>query len=151
METITADARVVRPPLPQRVARARARTARGTRRETAVLTALAALTALAYLLGFVLPYPLAGNYTTPLLDLAKINHASAESANYFALTWIVSFLAYFLAYRRCPAFPGRGYLLVLAGGALVFNGLLMLMYPTGAADIFDQIFRARELAVYGVN
>ncbi|HUS14406.1 MAG TPA: hypothetical protein VM536_05225, partial [Chloroflexia bacterium] len=28
---------------------------------------------------------------------------------------------------------------------------LMLMYPTGAADIFDQIFRARELAVYGVN
>ena len=120
-------------------------------RETAILFALAVLIEIAYVLGFVLPYPLADNYAHPLLDLAKMNGSSLASANGFALTWAVSFGAFFLAYRRCPRVPDRRYLGVLIGAALVFNLTLLLMYPTGAADIFDQIFRARELVIYGQN
>jgi hypothetical protein len=40
---------------------------------------------------------------------------------------------------------------VVAGGGLLFSATLIFMYPIGAADLFDQIFRARELAVYGQN
>jgi hypothetical protein len=119
--------------------------------EWLVLLGLAAVTELAYLFGFVLPYPLAGNYATPLLDLNRLSGHTAASANYFAVTWAVSFAAMFIAYRRCSATPSRRYLGVLGAAALVFNLTLLLMYPTGAADLFDQIFRARELVVYGKN
>ncbi len=130
---------------PRRVAPARAG------REVALLLALAVITEIVYALGFVLPYPLAGNYQTPLLDLNRLNGHTPESANWFALTWAVAFTAMWIAYRRCPARPSHAYLGVLGGAALVFNLTLLLMYPTGAADLFDQLFRARELAVYGQN
>jgi hypothetical protein len=120
-------------------------------RETALLVALALITEAVYLFGFVLPYPLAGNFTHPLLDLNRLNNHTPVSANYFALTWAISFAAMYIAYRRCPARPGRAYFAALGAAALVFNLTLLLMYPTGAADLFDQIFRARELAVYGKN
>ncbi len=116
-----------------------------------VLLGLAVATELAYVFGFVLPYPLAGNYATPLLDLNRLSGHTPASANYFAVTWAVSFAAMYIAYRRCPTTPSRRYLRVLGGAALVFNLTLLLMYPTGAADLFDQIFRARELVVYGKN
>ncbi|MGI8586765.1 MAG: hypothetical protein ACR2M0_03640 [Chloroflexia bacterium] len=112
---------------------------------------LALVTEAAYVFGFLLPYPLAGNYTHPLLDLNRLSGHTPASANYFAVTWMVCFAALLIAYSRCPRRPTRGYWLVLGGSALVFNLTLLLMYPTGAADIFDQIFQARELAVYGKN
>lgn len=121
------------------------------RRETGLLLVLALVAEAAYLFGFVLPYPLAGNYLHPLLDLNRLNDHAPSSANYFAVTWAVSFAASYLAYRRCPAHPARSYFVVLGGAALLFNCTLLLMYPTGAADLFDQVFRARELAVYGQN
>jgi alpha-1,6-mannosyltransferase len=124
---------------------------RAHRYEWLVLLALGLVTELAYLFGFVLPYPLAGHYATPLLDLNRLSEHTAASANYFAVTWAVSFVAMFIAYRRAPATPSRRYLGVLGAAALVFNLTLLLMYPTGAADLFDQIFRARELVVYGKN
>ncbi|MDQ2810223.1 MAG: hypothetical protein M3Z04_25380 [Chloroflexota bacterium] len=60
-----------------------------------------------------MPYPVVGNYARPLLD------RSPASANGVALTWAVSFAAFFLAYRRCPRVPDRRYLLVLGGAAVV--------------------------------
>src|SRR6476661_5866485 len=107
--------------------------AQAPRYEWLVLLGLAVATELAYVFGFVLPYPLAGNYTTPLLDLNRLSDHSPASANYFAVTWAVSFAAMYIAYRRCPATPSRRYLQVLGAAALVFNFTLLLMYPTGAA------------------
>src|SRR4051794_14282794 len=110
-------------------AAARARAGRWVgARETWLLVALALVLETAIFFGFVLPYPLAGNYTTPLLDLAKITHYPAESANYFAVAWIVSFAAFYIAYRRCPDYPARAYLVVVGLGALVFCSTLLLMY-----------------------
>ncbi|HUS14786.1 MAG TPA: hypothetical protein VM536_07175 [Chloroflexia bacterium] len=124
---------------------------RPTWRETALLLLLAVVSEVVYFLGFVVPYPLAGNATEPFLDLNRLSGHTPESANYFAVTWAVTFAAMFIAYRRCPPHPTRAYFAVLGGAALLFSATLMLMYPTGAADLFDQLFQARELAVYGKN
>src|SRR5437762_1722753 len=84
---------------------ARRPAARSTWRDTALLLGLALITEAVYFFGFVLPYPLAGNYPYPLLDLNRLSGHTPESANYFALTWAVSFAALYIAYRRCPPRP----------------------------------------------
>jgi hypothetical protein len=104
--------------------------------------------------GFVQPYQLRTYYKalTPFpLDLAKINGSTLDSANMWALTWVVLFAAVYLAYRRAPAQPTRVYWVVLGLLALVFCGTLLFMFPVGAADLFDQIFRGRILGHYGAN
>lgn len=118
---------------------------------------LGGISALAYYLGFVRPYLLSTFYKHPLLDLAKINGHTASAFNEWALTWIVLLACYYLAFRLCPsalttspAFR-RTALVIICGWAAVFCIALISMYPVGAADIFDQIFRARLTAHYGLN
>jgi hypothetical protein len=121
------------------------------------LVLLGGTSGIAYYLGFVRPYFLSDYYAKPLLDLAKINGHSATSANEWALTWIVLFACYYLAFRLCP--PGEGVsrifrrtaLFIICLWAAMFAINLIFMYPVGAADIFDQIFRARLTAHYGFN
>ncbi|HEX9990522.1 MAG TPA: hypothetical protein VGE45_18855 [Chloroflexia bacterium] len=123
----------------------------------AALVALGGVSNVAYYFGFVRPYLLSEYYDRPLLDLAKINGHTAASANEWALTWIVLFICYYLAFRLCPpaanvsrAFKWVG-LAIICGWAAVFSISMIFMYPVGAADLFDQIFRARLLTEYGLN
>src|SRR6478609_3660657 len=67
-----------------------------------VLVVLGGISGIAYYLGFVKPYPLAGNYKTPLLDLAKLSGAAGSAANSWAVTWIVVFACYLMAFHFCP-------------------------------------------------
>jgi hypothetical protein len=105
----------------------------------------------------VQPYPLTGNYKTPLLDLAKLNGAAGSAANSWALAWITVFACYIMAFRFCPSASDvtrtfrRVALLFILAWAAFFSINLFFMYPVGAADIFDQIFRARLLSHYGLN
>src|SRR5688572_15464507 len=64
-----------------------------------LLVVLGGISALAYYLGFVRPYLLQEYYLRPLLDLAKINGRTASAANAWALTWIVLFACYYIAFR----------------------------------------------------
>jgi hypothetical protein len=123
----------------------------------AALVALGGISNVAYYFGFVRPYLLSEYYDRPLLDLAKINGHTAASANEWALTWIVLFICYYLAFRLCPpathvsrVFKWVG-LAIICGWAAVFSISMIFMYPVGAADLFDQIFRARLLTEYGLN
>ncbi|HYP39668.1 MAG TPA: hypothetical protein VEX13_04840 [Chloroflexia bacterium] len=123
----------------------------------AALVVLGGISNVAYYFGFVQPYLLSEYYRRPLLDLAKINGHTAASANEWALTWIVLFICYYLAFRLCPpathvsrVFKWVG-LAIITGWAAVFSISMIFMYPVGAADIFDQIFRARLLTEYGLN
>ncbi|MFL5732720.1 MAG: hypothetical protein ACJ78Q_05920 [Chloroflexia bacterium] len=118
---------------------------------------LGGVSGIAYYLGFVRPYLLQDYYRQPLQDLAKISGHTARSANEWALTWIVLFACYFLAFHLCPStanssrrFRRIGILLVCAFAAF-FAINLIFMYPVGAADLFDQIFRARLTAHYQLN
>ena len=118
------------------------------------LVGLGTVLELAIWWGFVQPYQLRRFYRvlTPFpLDLAKINSYTLDSFNAWALTWVVAFVAFYLAYRRAPRVPTGVYYAVLAIFALVFNATLLFMHPVGAADLFDQIFRGRILAHYGAN
>ena len=123
----------------------------------AALVVLGAISGIAYYLGFVRPYLLSDYYARPLLDLAKINKATPQSANEWAFTWVVVFACYWAAFRICPpaegvtrAFRRTAFVLICAGAA--FSALTLLyMYPVGAADLFDQIFRARLTSHYALN
>ena len=123
----------------------------------AALVVLGGVSGVAYYLGFVHPYLLSQYYNTPLQDLAKISRATAQSANEWGFTWVVVFACYYAAFRICPpaegvtrAFRRVAFVLICAGAAFfAFN--LLFMYPVGAADLFDQIFRARLTSHYGLN
>jgi hypothetical protein len=118
------------------------------------LVGLGTVLELAIWWGFVQPYQLRRFYQilTPFpLDLAKINGVTLDSFNAWAITWVVAFVACYLAYRRAPRAPTGIYYAVLAIFALLFNATLLFMHPVGAADLFDQLFRGRILAHYGAN
>lgn len=123
----------------------------------AALTLLAGISGIAYYLGFVKPYLLSEWYDKPLMDLAKINGHTAGAANSWALTWIVLLVCYYLAFRLAPSLGdvSRAFRWIAIGivvaWALVFCVQLVFMYPVGAADIFDQMFRARITHHYGLN
>jgi hypothetical protein len=121
------------------------------------IVVLGGISAVAYYLGFVRPYLLEQHYATPLLDLAKINGRTAQSANAWGLTWLVLFACYYVAFRMCPPADRvtrpfrRVALFIICGWAAFFAVNLIFMYPVGAADLFDQIFRARLTTHYGYN
>jgi hypothetical protein len=121
------------------------------------LVLLGGFSSIAYFLGFARPYLLEQYYLKPLQDLAKINGATNSAANAWALAWVIAVACYFLAFRFCPAAEGvsklykRLALGIIVGWAAIFSLTLLFMYPTGAADLFDQIFRARLTTQYGLN
>ncbi|MEO8288882.1 MAG: hypothetical protein ABI670_20905 [Chloroflexota bacterium] len=123
----------------------------------AALVLLGGISGIAYYLGFVRPYLLEQYFATPLLDLAKINNHTAPAANEWAFTWLVVFACYYIAFRLCPSGATvtrtfrRMALFLICGWAAFFAINLIFMYPVGAADIFDQIFRARLTAHYSFN
>jgi hypothetical protein len=123
----------------------------------ASIVILGGISGAAYYTGFVRPYLLQDYYAKPLLDLAKINGHTAPAANDWALTWIVLFACYYLAFRLCPPAANasrlfrRVALFLICGWAAFFCINLIFMYPVGAADLFDQIFRARLLSHYNLN
>ena len=123
----------------------------------AALVAVGGISGVAYYLGFVRPYMLIDYYAKPLMDLAKINGHAGPAANEWALTWIVLFACYYAAFRICPPAEGvtplfrRLALVLICGFAVFYTVNLLFMYPVGAADLFDQIFRARLTAQYGYN
>lgn len=123
----------------------------------AALVLLGGIAGVAYYLGFVRPYLLPTYYSKPLLDLAKISGYTGTSANEWAFTWIVLFACYYGAFRICPPAEGvtrlfrRFTLVLICGFAIFYAANLLFMYPVGAADLFDQIFRARLTAHYGFN
>lgn len=123
----------------------------------AVLVVLAGVSWFFYFKGFLEPYKLSEYYARPLLDLFKINGVTGPSANDWAFTWIVLFASYYAAFRICPSGIGisklfrRFTLLLIFGWGAFFAGNMLFAYPVGAADIFDQIFRARITTYYSQN
>ncbi len=123
----------------------------------ALLVVLAAISGLAYYLGFTRPFPLADHYPVALLDIGKITKGTPTAANWWGIAWIVLFASYYLAFRICPpairvsASFRRTALGIICGAAALFSILLIFMYPITAADLFDQIFRGRITTHYALN
>jgi ABC-type polysaccharide/polyol phosphate transport system ATPase subunit len=103
---------------------------------------------LVYLLIFLLPYQLVPHYQMVQPYTWDFQHYSPQL---LAVGWIVLFQIYYLAYRLCPVQPSRLVLGLLISFPVLFSVILLLMYPIGANDIFDQIFRGHTSAHLGVS
>ncbi len=102
--------------------------------------------ALVYLLIFLLPYQLSQYYTMPLPWLYSFQNASPQL---LLVGWIILFQLYYIGYRLCPARPTRVVMSLIVCFSVFFSLILFFMYPIGANDIYEQIFRGHTFAYLG--
>jgi len=109
-------------------------------------------------LGFVLylrlivqPANLMLLYTRPLVDLGHILDSSAPAALNLMLLFLAETLLYGVAWWAVQRVHNRDAWLLVFAWTAVFGGALLLQYPYGAADIFDNILHGRILGIYGQN
>ena len=85
-----------------------------------------------------------------LQSLATMNLNSLDSALWYIGTFALLFGLYWLGSRWVKKAKSQLWLIV-GGGAILFNVVLLPMLPFDAADIYDYIVRGRMTAVYGLN
>ncbi len=134
------------------------------------LSVLGGLSVAVAWLGLVRPYNLFVLRLLPLRSIPQLTAGQPLAQAGFVLTLAALSGLYYLAWRVCrparaegplwvvllgsagPASPSRRPVwLALVGSLLALNGMLVWLYPIGAADIFDNIVRGRVTAVQGGN
>jgi hypothetical protein len=115
------------------------------------LLVLAGASAAIYGLGLAWPYQWFALKGRPLLDIAKLTRGDPLAQACFVLTFAGLSGAYYLAWRLCRRQATRAMWWALAGSLVLFNLVMLWLYPVGAADIFDNILRGRITAVHGGN
>ncbi len=114
---------------------------------TATWIALCAInSALVYLLIFLLPFQLTQYYAVPLPNFYSFQNASPAL---LGVGWIILFQLYYIGYRLCPARPSRAIMTLLVAFPIFFSLILLFMYPIGANDLFDMVFRGHILGQLG--
>ena len=125
------------------------------RRSLAWLIGLGALSAAVYAWAFPYRFPLVYLYDTPFIDLGKLTRHTHAGALNFALSILVLFLLYWVAYGKTgfslSCKTGLSLFYVMAGFAVLFFVILALAYPIGAGDVFDYMLGGRILTYYRVN
>jgi alpha-1,6-mannosyltransferase len=102
-----------------------------------------------------------------LRSLSIAGHSGFPVVGENPLTWILDdgptglnrflflvaalFLPYLLALTLAGRVAGRGGVLVALGGAALFGGTMLAMFPAGAIDIFHNILDGRLVWVYHLN
>ena len=100
---------------------------------------------------WALPYPLLAWYDVPLLDLGKLAHYDPLHAIALAAGYAVVFACYVSAWRAASRLRGRAAAALVIGAGIVFALVLLWVYPVGANDIYDYVFRARLWGQYDYN
>ena len=116
-----------------------------------VLLVCAVLSVLLYWQGFTAS---ASIFTVPQSTSFFSNYL--KTTRPFALVQsILTFVAlgglYYLGWKAVKKAAGGWAWALVLGSSLCFGIVLLFMYPFGASDIFDYIFRGRILGVYGAN
>ncbi len=109
------------------------------------------LTAAIYTVAFTRRYSLAEFGDKPLQLIATLNRLAVEGALIYIGSFAALFGLYWIGLRRGLRPPTRYQWALVIGFGLVFNVLLLPMYPADAADIYDYILRGRMATVYGLN
>ncbi|MGD8759933.1 MAG: polyprenol phosphomannose-dependent alpha 1,6 mannosyltransferase MptB, partial [Anaerolineales bacterium] len=113
--------------------------------------------AVVFLLVFTLPYSLAEHGDNPKQTIASIGERSFGTAALYLGGYAVLFglygLGYWLVCRRAAlsSWPRWQKWLLILGFGLVFNLVLMPMYPADSTDIYGYIIRGRMSSVHGLN
>ena len=111
----------------------------------------AALTAGVYVVMLVVPYPLLRWYDVPLLDLGKLAGYGLPHAIALAYGYALVFICYLQGYRSASRLSGRPAVIAVIGAGILFSLILVWVYPVGATDIYDYIFRARLWGLHDYN
>jgi hypothetical protein len=121
------------------------------RHAIATLFIVTALSASIYGLMFTQPFNLIALQNRPLFDL----RAAGQTDALIAWKQIAALAAlgglYWLGWHAALRVRTRAARISVLSGALIFGGLLLFMYPVGAADVFDNIMHGRILGVHNAN
>lgn len=112
---------------------------------------LGALSFAVYGWGLVKPYNLDALDLRPLRDVAKLTRGDPLEQVSFVLTFVALSALYYGMWRLCRGLQPVSVWRALAVCVVVLNGLMLWLYPIGAADIFDNIGRGRITAMHGGN
>jgi hypothetical protein len=91
------------------------------------------------------------NWQTKLLDLGNFLNRNPWPALQILAGFAVLFLLYGAAFWAVSQVQSRDAWLLVIGWMVIFTVPLLLVYPYGAADIFDNIVHGRILGIYGAN
>src|SRR5207237_8075628 len=101
------------------------------------------------LLVFFLPFQLSQYYAVD--PFPGIWHFANTGPQLLAAGWVILFLLYYAGYRLCPSRPSRSAMALLVAFPVLFSLILLFIYPFGANDIYDNIFRGHTFGHLGVN
>jgi alpha-1,6-mannosyltransferase len=115
------------------------------------LIVLAVLSLGLYGLALVLPYNIFDLWQRGRINLGAATAYKPEPMAQISLVLAGCSLAYWLALRITKSRSSRTLWGIVIGSALAFNIALLFIYPIGANDLFDYIFRGRIQTVYHEN
>ena len=84
-------------------------------------------------------------------SIGTLNQFSNDGALLYIFTFALLFACYWLGYRLIHRISGREFLIIIVTFSVLFNLIMVWMYPADASDIYDYIIRGRMTAVYGLN
>ena len=113
---------------------------------------------LIYFVAFTRPYGLDEHGEKSRQNLATLSDLSTGAAVRYVLAYVGLFAVYWVGYRMAirpllknPPRLRMGYAALILGFGLIFNGILLSIYPFDAADVYDYIMRGRMAAFYDLN
>lgn len=95
--------------------------------------------------------PLSQLYDRKLLDLGTLFHRNPVPALEIMAGFLILGVLYAAAYWSVQQIQNRDAWLLVFGWMVLFTIPLLLVYPYGAADIFDNIVHGRILSIYHAN
>ncbi len=101
--------------------------------------------------GFAARYSLNQFGNLPRQSIGTLNQYSNDGALLYILTFVLLFACYWLGYRILRGSTYHPLLLVIIGFGVVFNLIMLQMYPADATDIYDYIIRGRMTTIYNLN
>ena len=119
-----------------------------------VLLGAGALSVLCYLWFFVRPFGLLDLAHRPLLDLFKLSQSQPAARQQVIAGYVILGGLYWLGWRAAQQVAQenrRAAWIIVVATAMAAGAALLLMYPFGAADIFDNIMHGRILGVHNAN
>lgn len=116
-----------------------------------LLASLAVLSSLLYWFGYSHVYNLFELYDQPLLDLYRHSQTVPNARWWLAGAFLIQGGLYWVGWRAAHQAHGRTPWAIVLVGSLVSSAILLIMYPFGAADIFNYIMHGRILGIYNAN
>ena len=111
-----------------------------------------------FYVAFAAPYSLDKHGHKPRQSLAHLSNLSTEAAVWYVLAFVGLFAIYWIGYRTAirpimqnPPAARLPYTILIVTLGLIFNGILVSMYPVDAADVYDYIMRGRMAAFYDLD